>query len=98
MEIRDIEARFLAELLAAEDKHPGWPHDVIHSAAIAMEEAGELIKEAIDFHFGRGDRDRLLKEAAQTGAMIIRFLIHIEDYQPLEEPKTKYLRKTEDKK
>ena len=93
MQIGEIQAKFLEELLAAEEKFPGWPEDVIHAAAIVAEERGELLKAAIDFYFGRGTRDGFIKEATQVGAMAIRFLMHAEDYQPLEEPKTKYLRK-----
>ena len=101
MQIGEIEARFMGELLSAEEKFPGWPEDVIHAAAIVAEERGELLKAAIDFCFGRGTRDGLIKEATQVGAMAIRFLMHVEDYQPLEEAaeptametRSKYLRK-----
>ncbi len=98
MEFGEIEALFLQELLAAEEQHPGWPQDVIHAAAIAFEEKGELVKAAIDFHFGRGSRKELIKEASQLGAMAARFLMHVEDYEPNEsqmsrETKVKYLRK-----
>lgn len=68
------------ELVAAEKKHPGWPDDNIHRAAILAEEAGECVKEAINYEYGNNplDRDRayhaMIKEAAQTGAMAIRLL------------------------
>jgi len=100
MKLGDIEAKIYQEFLAAEEEHPGWPKDIIHAAAIAFEEKGELLKAAIDFYFGRGSREKLLKEASQLGAMAIRFLIHLEDYQPLgdaepteTEARIKYLRK-----
>jgi hypothetical protein len=59
------------ELRKAEAKFPGWPDDVVHGAAIMAEEAGEAVKAAIDLHYGRGDIDEVVKEAAQTGAMAI---------------------------
>lgn len=93
MEFGEIEALFLQEILAAEEQHPGWPRDVIHAAAIAFEEKGELLKAAIDFYFGRGSREELIKEAGQLGAMAARFLMHVEDYEPEKRPKAKYLRK-----
>lgn len=98
MNISEISSSFLTELIKAEDKFPGWPQDVIHAAAIVSEERGELLKAAIDFYFGRGTREDLRKEAIQVGAMATRFLTHLEDYQPLEKPKTKYLRKEKPEK
>jgi NTP pyrophosphatase (non-canonical NTP hydrolase) len=65
-----------AELKRAEAKFPGWPADPVHGAAILAEEAGELVKAALDFYYGRHDGvDPMEKEAAQTGAMALRFLI-----------------------
>ena len=65
-----------AELKKAEDKFPGWPDDPVHGAAILAEEAGELVKASLDFYYGRHDgTDQMEKEAAQTGAMAIRFLV-----------------------
>ena len=98
MDYGQISSLFLTELLEAEEQHPGWPQDVIHAAAIASEEKGELLKASIDFYFGRGSREELIKEAVQMGAMATRFLMHVEDYEPNEdqmsrETKIKYLRK-----
>ena len=70
----------LDELRIAEEKFPGFPRDVVHGAAILAEEAGEVVKEALDFHYGRTSSDyKLWKEVAQTGAMAIRFLLRILD-------------------
>ncbi len=50
-----------AELRYAERKFPGWPEDPVHAAAILAEEAGELVKAALDRvvyrHFGTNIRD-----------------------------------------
>jgi NTP pyrophosphatase (non-canonical NTP hydrolase) len=64
-----------AELRKAEAKFPGWPEDPVHGAAIVAEEAGELVKAALDFYYGRSKWIRQMeKEAAQTAAMALRFL------------------------
>ena len=65
-------------LLNAEVKFPGWPDDVVHASAILIEEAGELTQAALDFHSGRYEEyDRMMEEAAQVGAMALRFLIDL---------------------
>ena len=69
----------LYELRKAEAKHPGWPDDVVHGAAVMVEEAGESMQAALD-HFYRPSLftlDALRKELAQTGAMCIRMLAHL---------------------
>jgi hypothetical protein len=71
-----IEAIFI-ELRKAEAKFPGWPNDVVHGAGIMAEEAGEAMKAALDLYYGRGSRQQLWKEAAQTGAMAIRLLLYL---------------------
>jgi len=68
----------LDELRKAEKKHPGWPVNVVYRAAILCEEAGEVVKEALDVSFGVGSMEKLKVELAQTGAMAIRNLIHLD--------------------
>lgn len=67
-----------SELRKAEEKHPGWPDDVIHAVAIMVEEAGEAMQAALDVHYRGRDIEDLRIELAQTGAMAIRALIHLE--------------------
>lgn len=68
----------LASLLEAEEKHPRWPRDVVHASAILNEEAGELTQAALDFFYKRSpDKERMKKEAAQVGAMAVRFLVEL---------------------
>jgi len=70
-----IEAVF-DELRRAEQKFPGWPLDVVHDAAIVAEEAGELVKASLDYHYARyGKTDEMIKEALQVTAMGLRFLL-----------------------
>ena len=67
-----------SELRKAEGKHPGWPDDVIHAVAIMVKEAGEAMQAALDVHYRGRDIEDLRIELAQTGAMAIRALIHLE--------------------
>lgn len=67
------------ELRAAEKKHPGWPTDLVYASAILNEEAGELTQAVLDYSF-KPEHDpelleKVMREAAQTGAMAMRFLI-----------------------
>lgn len=64
----------LEELERAETKHPAWPSDPIHAAAVVQEECGEMVKAAVQYVYEGGEEKALLVEAIQTGAMAIRFL------------------------
>lgn len=64
----------LSELRSAERKHPNWPDCNIKRAAIVMEEAGELVKEANQIDEGKGSHFNLRQEAIQTAAMAIRMI------------------------
>lgn len=66
-----------SELEKAEQKHPGWPDDKIHAAAIVAEEAGELVQASIDHVYKENNIEKMKHEAAQTAAMGIRFLLNI---------------------
>lgn len=71
----------IQELNEAKKKFPGFPDDAVHAAAIVAEEAGELTKASLDFHYLREtSREYMREEAAQTAAMAIRFLIHLDEY------------------
>jgi hypothetical protein len=68
-------------LREAEEKLPGYPNDPVHAAAILVEEAGELMQAALDYYYGRAKTKRkMAREAAQAGAMALRFLLHLEHY------------------
>jgi NTP pyrophosphatase (non-canonical NTP hydrolase) len=69
----------LDELRKAETKHPSWPDDVVHGAAVMVEEAGESMQAALDHYYRADDTTlgKLRKELAQTGAMCIRMLAHL---------------------
>ena len=68
------------ELWKAIEKHPYWPVDILHGLAVIQEELGEAFQEGLDItYFNNGNTDNLKKELAQTGAMCIRMLAHIEN-------------------
>ncbi|HEY9362181.1 MAG TPA: hypothetical protein VIQ00_02885 [Chitinophagaceae bacterium] len=64
------------ELERATEKHPNFPKDKIHAAAIVGEESGELLRSAIQFEKEGGRYYDMHDEAIQTGAMAIRFLLN----------------------
>lgn len=67
------------ELKRAERIHPVWPKDVVHGAAILAEEAGEVVKAALDEYYGRGAPQNLQEEVVQTAAMALKFLLSFTD-------------------
>lgn len=69
-----IIAEVLKELMAAETKHPAWPKDLIHQAAIVCEESGELIQCALQIRYEKNSLDNLKKEALHTIATAFRLL------------------------
>jgi hypothetical protein len=64
----------LAELARARKKHPKWPADKIHQAAIVAEEAGELVQAALDAQYEGGFHGLIDTEAVHTAATAIRLL------------------------
>lgn len=70
------------ELRKAKKKHPNWPDHPAAQAGIVSEEAGELMKAALQWKYERGEaedqqivqKDAMKQEAIQTAAMAIRFL------------------------
>jgi len=64
----------LKELAFARRKHPKFPEDRIHQAAIVGEEAGELLRAALQAQYEDGHPNACAEEAVQVGAMAVRFL------------------------
>lgn len=76
-EIKEIIGEIVFELNKAMVKHSHWPiNDSIHAAAIVGEESGELIRACLQFEYEHGNYTDAKKEAVQTGAMAIRFLLN----------------------
>lgn len=74
--MNEIFNQIMDEFTRAKKLHPKWPDDPIHQAAIVAEEAGELLRAAIDVRFFGGDIWKMRKEAIQTAAMAVRFLMN----------------------
>lgn len=67
------------ELERARKKFPQWPgseskQDILHASSIVCEEAGELIRAAVQFYGENGEVKDCFKEAIQTAAMCFRFI------------------------
>ena len=83
----NILTEIFAELQRAKQKHPIFPDDPIHAAAILGEESGELTQAALDFVYHNGTIERMKEEAVQCGAMAIRFLENLARYEKFKEAK-----------
>lgn len=64
----------LEEVSRAEEKHPVWTKDNVKRAAIILEEAGEVIREANSLDEGKGSLEWLRMEIIQTAATCFRML------------------------
>ena len=64
------------ELDRARMRYPAWPTDIVHAAAIASEESGEVVKSVNNYFWDQGDDtwQDIEKEAIQAIAMWCRFL------------------------
>lgn len=66
----------VSELEIIEEEYPDWPNDVVLAAEIVLEKAEEFRK-ALDAFCQEGENsgNRLEKDAVQTGASVLRFLL-----------------------
>lgn len=78
MKLENILNELEKQLDAARAKFPSWSLDPVHGAAIVAEEAGQALKAALDFYYGRGGAHQLKKELLHTLAMTVRFLMNLE--------------------
>ena len=67
----------LTELEKARTKFPNWPGNSVMACAVVAEEMGELTQAINELHWDQGDAKLAdaRKEAIQTGAMLLRFLL-----------------------
>lgn len=79
--IPTVLSQIMLELDRAETKHPDWPNDIIHAAAIVGEESGELTRAALQFTYENGSREAAEKEAIQVAVTAIRFLEGLNHYR-----------------
>ncbi len=62
------------ELKRAEKKHPDFPKDMFRQLAIMQEEAGEVAKAILHYHYETGSIADVEYELIQTAAMCMRML------------------------
>lgn len=74
IDVKRILLAFVTEMSCGEDMHPAWPVDNIYAAAIVAEEAGEVVKAALQATFEGQPKNNIRIELVQTGAMALRFL------------------------
>jgi NTP pyrophosphatase (non-canonical NTP hydrolase) len=63
-----------SELKRAENKHPNFPKDMFQQLAIMQEEAGEVTKAVLHYHYENGALEHVKEELIQTAAMCMRML------------------------
>ena len=88
MQRKEIWPAIELELRSSKKNHPNYPDHVCGQAGIVVEEAGELMRAALDWKYGRATEVELQKnqiaalrdEAIQTAASAIRFLENL-NYQ-----------------
>lgn len=61
-------------------KHPKWVTDILHADAIINKEKGELTKEILNLIYEDSNIEQVKKEAYQLGAMVLRFIENLENY------------------
>jgi len=68
-----------AELIRAKKLYPGFPDDMFRQLAIMQEEAGEVTKAVLDYHYSGGSLNDVRNELVQTAAMCVRMLQNLPD-------------------
>lgn len=78
----DVLNEIAAELERATTKFPTWPTDPLHAVAVLGEEFGELTKDVLQLTYEphKTTRENVRKEAIQTAAMAIRFVMSLDAY------------------
>jgi NTP pyrophosphatase (non-canonical NTP hydrolase) len=74
-----------AELIRAQKIHPNYPADMFRQVAILNEEAGEVTKAVLQYHYDGGSLENIRTELIQTAAMCMRMLDGLKNEQPTKE-------------
>ena len=69
-----ISSEIATELEKAKKKHLNWPTDIFQQLAIMQEEAGEVSKAVLDYHFEKKSIADVREELLQTASMCVRML------------------------
>lgn len=72
-----ILSAIVSEISRAATKFPTWPVRGIDAAAVVAEESGELQQAALQATYEGGSVEAVRKEAIQTAAMAIQFLLNL---------------------
>ena len=77
MNLAEILYLMLEEVRKARTKFPGWPGNSVMACAVVAEEMGELTQAVNELYWDQGEASLadVRKEAIQTGAMLLRFLL-----------------------
>ena len=83
MTIDQVMSAISAEVVAATQKWPTWPTDPLHAVTVLNEEVGELNKAALQYVYepSKTNLYEIQKEATQTAAMAVRFLMSLTAYE-----------------
>jgi NTP pyrophosphatase (non-canonical NTP hydrolase) len=73
------------ELKRVKTRHPDLPSDMFQQLAIMQEEAGEVTKAVLHYHFENGTLDNVKNELIHTAAMCIRMLQNLQSMRPSRE-------------
>lgn len=68
--------------MRATNKFRTWPTDPLHALAVLQEEVGELTKEVVQLTYEphKSTLEAVRREAVQTAAMALRFLMSLDRY------------------
>ncbi len=80
---KDLIEEITDEVLRATIKFPTWPTDPLHALSVLGEEYGELNKEVLQLVYEphKSSEEEVRKEAIQTAAMAIRFIMSLNEYE-----------------
>jgi hypothetical protein len=69
----------VSELVKVEEEHPDWPDNLIDAAEIVSDKARDFSAAVRTPLFDEKDKRLISREAAQTGAIVLRFLLGMND-------------------
>ena len=83
MKLDQVIPEIMLELDKAQKKFPTWPTDPIHAVAVLGEEFGELTQAVLQavYEKDKSGPKKVRKEAIQTAAMAVRFLLSLDEYE-----------------
>ncbi len=75
-----IDQLIIVEMDRVKRLHPEWPNDIIHAAAIIVQETGELMKACLDLVYFGGSERSVRNEVVSVAAMAERFMLYFPEY------------------